>query len=121
VGSQSAGPVGLATESRAHGGYQLPSNAGCALWTLPCKVGHVSRVASLDPPDPDLASAIRRIRLEHGDTLETVAAAAGLSLDSYSRIERGQSNPAWTSVRRIARALDMTLGELVAAAEGEQG
>jgi len=37
-----------------------------------------------------------------------------------ARIERGASNPAWSNVRAIARALKVSLDELGAAVEQEQ-
>jgi len=36
----------------------------------------------------------------------------GLTVTAYARIERGSANPTWTTVRRIADALGVTLGEL---------
>ncbi|HTA98687.1 MAG TPA: helix-turn-helix transcriptional regulator [Solirubrobacteraceae bacterium] len=71
----------------------------------------------LDKPDPKLADAIRTLRATKGATQEDVAHAAGLTSSSYSRIERGLTNPAWTTVQRIASALDVTQAELAAAAE----
>jgi transcriptional regulator with XRE-family HTH domain len=74
----------------------------------------------LDAPDPKLAGAIRALRNAHGTTQEEVAHAAGLTSSSYSRIERGITNPSWTTVQRIARALEITLVELAQAIEREQ-
>jgi transcriptional regulator with XRE-family HTH domain len=71
----------------------------------------------LDKPDPKLAGAIRALRADRGRTQEDVAYAAGLTSSSYSRIERGLTNPAWTTVQRIADALGVTQAELAAAAE----
>jgi transcriptional regulator with XRE-family HTH domain len=75
----------------------------------------------LDSPDAKLAGAIRALRNAQGTTQEDVAHAAGLTSSSYSRIERGLTNPAWTTVQRIARALDITLVELAEAVEREEG
>ncbi len=44
---------------------------------------------------------------------------AGLTSSSYSRIERGLTNPAWTTVQRIAGALGVTIVELAEAVERE--
>jgi len=73
----------------------------------------------LDSPDLKLAGAIRALRKARGTTQEETAHAAGLTSSSYSRIERGITNPAWTTVQRIARALDVTLAELAEAVERE--
>lgn len=100
-----------------------------AYWTLilgvwPLDSGprtrHVSRsMPPLDAPDPKLAGAIRALRNERGTTQEEVAHAAGLTSSSYSRIERGITNPAWTTVQRIAGALEITLVELAETVERE--
>jgi transcriptional regulator with XRE-family HTH domain len=71
----------------------------------------------VDPPDPRLAGAIRALRKNRGTTQEEVAHAAGLTSSSYSRIERGVTNPAWTTVQRIAGALGVTIVELAQAVE----
>jgi transcriptional regulator with XRE-family HTH domain len=73
----------------------------------------------VDAPDPKLAGAIRALRNDRGRTQEEVAYAAGLTSSSYSRIERGLTNPAWTTVQKIATALGITPAELAAAAERE--
>jgi DNA-binding XRE family transcriptional regulator len=74
----------------------------------------------LDAPDPELAGAIRALRNARGFSQEDVAYAAGLTSSSYSRIERGITNPAWTTVLRIANGLGVTLADLVQAVEGER-
>lgn len=71
----------------------------------------------MEPADPALAAMIRAMRTERGMSQEDVAGAAGLSVGSYARIERGQSNPAWTTVRRIAGAFGVAVADLAAAAE----
>jgi transcriptional regulator with XRE-family HTH domain len=73
----------------------------------------------LERPDLKLAGAIRALRAERGRTQEDVAYAAGLTSSSYSRIERGVTNPAWTTVQRIAGALEITVVELAQAVEVE--
>jgi transcriptional regulator with XRE-family HTH domain len=77
-------------------------------------------VPPTEPADPVLAAIIRQRREAHGFTQEDAAHAAGLTVGSYARIERAQSNPAWTTVRRIAEALDLTVSELVAAVEAQR-
>lgn len=63
-------------------------------------------------PDPALAAVIRTVRLERGLTQEDAAHAAGLTVASFARIERGQSNPTWVTVRGIARALNLPMADL---------
>jgi transcriptional regulator with XRE-family HTH domain len=73
------------------------------------------------PVDPALALAIKRLREDRGLTQEDVAFSAALSASALSRIERGQNSPGWTTVRRLAEALDVDLSELAAAIEAVEG
>jgi transcriptional regulator with XRE-family HTH domain len=70
-------------------------------------------------PDPALGAVLRRVRESQGLTQEGVAYRAGLTAGSYARIELAQASPAWSTVRRIARALGVSLVEIVAAVERE--
>jgi transcriptional regulator with XRE-family HTH domain len=68
--------------------------------------------------DADLVQAIRNLRERRGLSQEAVARAAGLTLSSYARIERGLANPTWRTAFQIAGALDdVTLAELGAAVD----
>jgi transcriptional regulator with XRE-family HTH domain len=67
--------------------------------------------------DQALASVIRRMRTELGITQEGLAFRAEVTVATLSRIERGVTNPAWTTVVKIAQALRVTPQELVATAE----
>jgi transcriptional regulator with XRE-family HTH domain len=69
------------------------------------------------PPDQALATALRRLRTDRGETQEALAYKAGITTGALARIELGQSNPAWATVRQIAQALDIRLVELAAAVE----
>ncbi len=67
--------------------------------------------------DPALAAAIRRLRVARGLTQEGLAFESDLTVSAMARIERGRSTPAWTTVRRIAAALGVTVQDLARAAE----
>jgi DNA-binding XRE family transcriptional regulator len=67
--------------------------------------------------DPALAAVVRRIRIERGDTQEDLAHRAGLTVAAFARIERGHANPTWTTVRRIAAALEVSLSSLAESVE----
>lgn len=69
------------------------------------------------PPDQKLADAIRRLREERALNQEEVAFEADLTVGSYARIERGEANPAWTTVVRIANGLGVTVADLAAEAK----
>jgi transcriptional regulator with XRE-family HTH domain len=67
--------------------------------------------------DPALGSVLRGIRQERSQTQEDLAHEAGITVAALARIERGQSNPRWATVRSIAAALNIKLPELGAAVE----
>ncbi|MGA8363229.1 MAG: helix-turn-helix transcriptional regulator [Solirubrobacteraceae bacterium] len=64
-----------------------------------------------------LASTLRQLRLERNQTQEDLAYGAGITVAGLARIERGQANPRWTTVRSIAAALNVGMGELGEAVE----
>jgi transcriptional regulator with XRE-family HTH domain len=68
--------------------------------------------------DPRLGHAIRELRETAGVTQEDLAYQAGISTGSLSRIECSQANPTWTTVTRVAAALELGMHELVDAVEG---
>jgi transcriptional regulator with XRE-family HTH domain len=59
-----------------------------------------------------LAAVLRAIREEQGRSQESLAHDAELTVASLSRIERGETNPGWTTVRQICDALGVSLSEL---------
>ena len=67
--------------------------------------------------DADLARALRALREQRGRSQEALAHEAGLTLRTLQRIERAQSNPTWSTVRRLARALGVSLTELAGTVE----
>jgi transcriptional regulator with XRE-family HTH domain len=68
-------------------------------------------------PQPALGKAIRELRHERGASLEALAPRAGLALNTLSLIERGQANPTWETVKRIAASLGVSVAELAKLAE----
>jgi transcriptional regulator with XRE-family HTH domain len=67
--------------------------------------------------DPDLAHVLRTLREERGRSQEALAHDAGLTLRTLQRIERAQANPTWSTVRRVVRALGVTLTEVASRVE----
>lgn len=67
--------------------------------------------------DDALARALRHLREQRGLTQEDVAHKAGLTVTAVARVERGRTDPAWSTVRRIARALEVSLAEIAQAVE----
>jgi transcriptional regulator with XRE-family HTH domain len=73
--------------------------------------------ATHDTPDQTLANVLRQLRHDSGSTQEDLAHDAGLTVASLARIERGQTNPKWTTLRRIVTALNISLSQLTTAVE----
>jgi transcriptional regulator with XRE-family HTH domain len=65
-----------------------------------------------DEPQPALGNAIRQLREKRGLTQEALAHEAGITTGTLSLIERGQSNPAWGTISRLADALGSPMGEI---------
>jgi transcriptional regulator with XRE-family HTH domain len=70
--------------------------------------------------DLELGIVLRRLRAERGESQETLGYKAGITSGSLARIELGQSNPAWATVRDIAAALDVTMAYLASEVEKER-
>jgi transcriptional regulator with XRE-family HTH domain len=70
-------------------------------------------------PQPALGRAIRRLRKDRQLSQEELGFAAEIHPTWISHIESGRANPAWGTVRRIARVFDVPLSELVLLAEEE--
>ena len=66
-----------------------------------------------EQPDPALAALLKRLREDRKITQEQLAFDAGITVSALSRIERGLNSPGWSTVRRIADALGVSLEELV--------
>lgn len=62
----------------------------------------------------DLATHIRQLREELGWTQEDLAARAHIDQGDLSRIERGATDPRWSTVNRIISALGETLSTTAA-------
>ena len=69
--------------------------------------------------DPALAAVLRRLRIDRGLSQEAVAHRADISFTTLAKIELGQSAPAWATVRAIARALGVSMGQLGDAVDAE--
>lgn len=64
-----------------------------------------------DPPD--IGRRMKLFRVEGGRKLKEVAAAAGMQPSQLSRIEGCKTDPKWTTVERIAKALEVDVSDLV--------
>ena len=68
-------------------------------------------------PQPALGKAVRQLREKRGYTQTDLAAKAGVADPTLSMIERGHSNPTWATVRDIADALGVSMGQLAKLAD----
>lgn len=67
--------------------------------------------------DPALATVLAHLREQKGLSKERLAHEARLTTAAYSRIEKGTAAPGWSTVRELARALDVSLRDLGAKVE----
>ena len=59
-----------------------------------------------------LGQNIKNIRERRSITSQAVATLLDMSLSGYSKIERGETDPQWTRVLKLAEILQVTLDEL---------
>lgn len=69
-----------------------------------------------DPVLIALGEALRRIRLEKAISQEKLALLAEVDRSYVGRVERGDNNVAVLTLSRLARAMDISMAELMAAA-----
>ena len=73
-----------------------------------------------EPRSPEhaaLGEAVRTLRRESGISQEQLAEGAGTDLTQVGGIERGVRNPSYTTLLRLAGALDTTVGKLTSLAD----
>jgi transcriptional regulator with XRE-family HTH domain len=73
-----------------------------------------------EPRSPDhaaLGEAVRFLRHEGGLSQEQLAEGAGTDLTQVGGIERGVRNPSYTTLLRLADALDTSVGKLTTLAD----
>ncbi len=69
------------------------------------------------PEHAALGEAVRRLRLEAELSQEQLAERAGTDLTQIGGIERGVRNPSYTTLLRLAAALETSVGELTSLAD----
>jgi transcriptional regulator with XRE-family HTH domain len=74
-------------------------------------------VSARSPDHAALGRAVAHARHERGISQEDLAAKAGIHTTYLSGIERGRSNPTWTVLLSLSKALRLRPAELIEAAE----
>jgi len=69
------------------------------------------------PEHAALGDAVRTLRNKSGLSQEQLAEGAGTDLTQVGGIERGVRNPSYTTLLRLADALDTTVGKLTTLAD----
>ncbi|HKF83597.1 MAG TPA: helix-turn-helix transcriptional regulator [Solirubrobacterales bacterium] len=69
------------------------------------------------PEHAALGEAVRRLRLEAGMSQEQLAESAGTDLTQVGGVERGVRNPSYTTLLRLAAALDVSVGRMATLAD----
>ena len=67
---------------------------------------------------PHLGDRIRQLRRERLLTQEELSERSGVGVTSIIRVERGQVEPRFTTIRKLAKALEVEPRELVDGREG---
>ncbi|CAB3646928.1 helix-turn-helix domain-containing protein [Achromobacter pestifer] len=68
-------------------------------------------------PGRAFGAAVREVRIQQGLAQETLAHHAGIERSHMGKIERGEHVPTLILILRIAKALNCSAAELVAATE----
>jgi transcriptional regulator with XRE-family HTH domain len=74
----------------------------------------MKKISSPSQTPPEVGATLQKMRLERGLTLEDLSRAAGVSKSMLSQIERDQANPTIAVAWRLANALGVSIGELLA-------
>lgn len=67
-----------------------------------------------------VSKRLRLIRKEAGHTLRTLSTMSGVSVNTISLIERGKTSPTIATVHKLAKALEVSLSDLLAEEASKQ-
>jgi transcriptional regulator with XRE-family HTH domain len=81
------------------------------------KAVQVPIAATADAINEDLGRRVKKLRGDHGWSLEDLASASGVSRSMLSEIERKRANPTLSVTYRIARAFGLSLQDLIESAD----
>ncbi|MFA6990268.1 MAG: helix-turn-helix transcriptional regulator [Candidatus Gastranaerophilaceae bacterium] len=66
-----------------------------------------------------LGSLVKKLRKEKGKSINLISNEAELSKSIWANLEKGHKDPQFTTLWRIAEALDMPLSEIILVLESE--
>jgi ribosome-binding protein aMBF1 (putative translation factor) len=96
-------------------------NQHSSVWTEECRCHDCDGVHA-KAVKRSLGREIRARRKQRGLTQELLAPMTGVHVNLLGRIERGTANPTFERLLAIARGLDVSLGQMILAAEkGSRG
>ena len=72
------------------------------------------KIPSTPQTPPEVGATLQKMRLARGLTLEDLSRAAGVSKSMLSQIQREKANPTIAVAWRLANALGVSIGELLA-------
>jgi transcriptional regulator with XRE-family HTH domain len=75
--------------------------------------------AQLDPDAEPIGARLKAARLARRKTIAEVATQSGLTKGFLSKLERNQTSPSVASLMRVCQALDISVGTLFQASNGE--
>ncbi len=101
-------------EPESYGCDAIMTDAADAVRLARRLVGLESARPTLEQQLAALGSRIRTMRLRRGMTQKQLAEASGLDRTYISTVENGRQNLSFGALSRIANALDMPIGDLVA-------
>lgn len=68
-----------------------------------------------------LGTRLRKLRLENDMSIRALSERAGLDKNQILRVERGEADPKYTTLYRIAEALGVSVGDLLDASNTLDG
>jgi transcriptional regulator with XRE-family HTH domain len=77
-------------------------------------------VSRRDPTMVELGGIIQRLRFDASISIGALAAAAGVSSGLVSQIERGLGNPSYTTLIKLAQALQVPVGRFFGGEEPDE-
>lgn len=122
--ARSAGTVAIVTCTLGGAEESDAGPEGCCSipWKLTSPVADSdASIRPPDEPDPELGAVVQRVRVRKGITRAQLARQAEVDESELVALEAGVADTVWTTVDRIASALNTSSAELARLAGAERG